>query len=634
MAGARELKKSKKTKKNGKKNSALFVAAGLAAVALAGYLGLCVWAGGGKILPNVSVGGVDVSGMDQAAAQEKVLSALEEQSAQLSVKLEYGAWSGVMDCSGCWPASEESVQQAMAVGRGSFLTRGGAYLSHLLGKGTDIKLTAQMSQEAEGQLEQLLDEADRAVGGDVTGASYRAEDDKLVITKGVTGVAIDREQTRELVAQALGRALEEGLDSGARQETITLSAQEEAPRDPDFDQIWEEVHVEAQDACLDPETYEIKAHVVGVDFDRQAAKSSYDQAGEGETITIALTITQPKVTQQSLKANLFTDLLGEGTSKVGGSSNRKFNVKLSAEACNGVILLPGEEFSYNNTTGSRSASKGYLPAPVYSGGLSVDEVGGGICQTSSTIYLAVLHTTLEVVERHDHQFAPGYVQDGMDATVYYGSLDFRFKNNTDYPIKIVTSSYDKNGGRYLNVKIYGTNVDGRYGVPERIQYDFVEPTTKYVADETVPQGTTREDTKQNPYQGRSAHTYRYIYEKDGTLVEKQDMGVSKYDMRPRTVYYNPLDGDPSTWENGAPPKAETQPDPGTATDPGSTADPGSTGDPGTADPGTADPGTAADPGSTTDPAAETQPDPSTQTEPPQYAGVPLDPVESEAAEQA
>ena len=82
---------------------------------------------------------------------------------------------------------------------------------------------------------------------------------------------------------------------------------------------------------------------------------------------------------------------------------------LSAKACNGVILLPGEVFSYNNTTGSRSASKGYQAAPVYVGGASTDEVGGGICQTSSTIYYAVLHTTLEVVERRSHMYNTGYV---------------------------------------------------------------------------------------------------------------------------------------------------------------------------------------------------------------------------------
>ena len=285
-------------------------------------------------------------------------------------------------------------------------------------------------------------------------------------------------------------------------------------------------------------------------------------------LEVPLTVTQPDITQEILADRLFADLLGQGTSQVSGSSNRKFNVKLSAEACNGVILMPGEEFSYNNTTGSRSADKGYLPAPVYSGGASVDETGGGICQTSSTIYYAVLHTTLEIVERHAHMYSVGYVPDGMDATVYFGLSDFRFKNNTDYPVKIVTESYDKNGLRYLTVKLYGTNVDGRYAVPERTQFDFVSPTTQYRADESIPQGTTKVDAKQNAYTGRSARAWRVIYEKDGTLVEKQDLGVSTYKMRPTTILYNPADGDPSTWVDGVPPKPGTQPGTETGTESG------------------------------------------------------------------
>ena len=207
--------------------------------------------------------------------------------------------------------------------------------------------------------------------------------------------------------------------------------------------------------------------------------------------------------------------------------------------------MPGEVFSYNNTTGSRTADKGYLGAPVYSGGASVEGIGGGICQTSSTIYYAVLHTPLEIVERHAHMYAVGYVPDGMDATVWYGSSDFRFKNNTNYPVKVVTESYDKNGSRYLTVKIYGTNEDGRYAVPERVQYDYIQPTTQYKADSSVPRGTTRVDSVQNAYVGLKAQTYRYIYAADGTLLEKQDMGVSSYKMRPTTILYNPADGDPS-----------------------------------------------------------------------------------------
>ena len=94
---------------------------------------------------------------------------------------------------------------------------------------------------------------------------------------------------------------------------------------------------------------------------------------------------------------------------MGGSAARKNNVALSAKACNGVILLPGEVFSYNNTTGSRSADKGYQAAPVYVGGASTDEVGGGICQTSSTLYLACLLSNMEITERYAHRYVPAYI---------------------------------------------------------------------------------------------------------------------------------------------------------------------------------------------------------------------------------
>ena len=376
----------------------------------------------------------------------------------------------------------------------------------------------------------------------------------LTLVKGHTHRSVDRQGAEEAVKSAYAQLLAQG-----QADTVQLPILDSAPQEPDFQAIHGELYAEVANAVIDPDTCEVLPHTVGVDFDTAQAQRLFQQAQEGETVEVPLTVTQPDITQEILADRLFADLLGQGTSQVSGSSNRKFNVKLSAEACNGVILMPGEEFSYNNTTGSRSADKGYLPAPVYSGGASVDETGGGICQTSSTIYYAVLHTTLEIVERHAHMYSVGYVPDGMDATVYFGLSDFRFKNNTDYPVKIVTESYDKNGLRYLTVKLYGTNVDGRYAVPERTQFDFVSPTTQYRADESIPQGTTKVDAKQNAYTGRSARAWRVIYEKDGTLVEKQDLGVSTYKMRPTTILYNPADGDPSTWVDGVPPSPAPSP---------------------------------------------------------------------------
>ena len=563
--GKRELSKEPAGEQGRAKNKKIWMISGAAAaVLLGGYLGLCAWVSGSdRILPNVSVAGLDVSGMTAAEAETALSGAMAEHGSQIigAVSYEDQLWSITAEEMGYgWRFAAES---AGAVGRENFLTGGAVYLGQLLGR--DHQISAPRWDCT--VLDDLVDLVEAETGGSVTEAAYQLDGEALVMTKGKTGQAIDRSQVQDSLWSAVEGAMEQKFSGmeGVVEVKNPLIPQETPPQEPDFQAIHGAVAVEPQSAQYDRETGAVTDHVVGVDFDVEALKAAYEQAGEGETFSIPVTLTQPEETKQSLEAKLFRDLLGEGTTNVSGSSARKHNVKLSAQACNGVILMPGEVFSYNNTTGSRSASKGYLAAPVYSGDASVDEVGGGICQTSSTIYYAVLHTNLKIVERRAHRFNTGYVPEGMDATVYYGQTDFRFENSTDYPIKIVTSSYDQGGKRKLNVKIYGTNVDGIRAEPKSTVYETVSPTTQYKADESITQGTTKVDSKQNPYTGKSAQTYRYIYDRDGNLLEKQDMGKSVYKMRPKTILYNPADGDPATWPNGvppvqAPPPAETVPE--------------------------------------------------------------------------
>ena len=563
--GKRELSKEPAGEQGRAKNKKIWMISGAAAaVLLGGYLGLCAWVSGSdRILPNVSVAGLDVSGMTAAEAETALSGAMAEHGSQIigAVSYEDQLWSITAEEMGYgWRFAAES---AGAVGRENFLTGGAVYLGQLLGR--DHQISAPRWDCT--VLDDLVDLVEAETGGSVTEAAYQLDGEALVMTKGKTGQAIDRSQVQDSLWSAVEGAMEQKFSGmeGVVEVKNPLIPQETPPQEPDFQAIHDAVAVEPQNAQYTRETGAVADHVVGVDFDVAALKAAYEKAGEGETFSIPVTLTQPEETKQSLEAKLFRDLLGEGTTNVSGSSARKHNVKLSAQACNGVILMPGEVFSYNNTTGSRSASKGYLAAPVYSGDASVDEVGGGICQTSSTIYYAVLHTNLKIVERRAHRFNTGYVPEGMDATVYYGQTDFRFENSTDYPIKIVTSSYDQGGKRKLNVKIYGTNVDGVRAEPKSTVYETVSPTTQYKADESITQGTTKVDSKQNPYTGKSAQTYRYIYDRDGNLLEKQDMGKSVYKMRPKTILYNPADGDPATWPNGvppvqAPPPAETVPE--------------------------------------------------------------------------
>ena len=563
--GKRELSKEPAGEQGRAKNKKIWMISGAAAaVLLGGYLGLCAWVSGSdRILPNVSVAGLDVSGMTAAEAETALSGAMAEHGSQIigAVSYEDQLWSITAEEMGYgWRFAAES---AGAVGRENFLTGGAVYLGQLLGR--DHQISAPRWDCT--VLDDLVDLVEAETGGSVTEAAYQLDGEALVMTKGKTGQAIDRSQVQDSLWSAVEGAMEQKFSGmeGVVEVKNPLIPQETPPQEPDFQAIHDAVAVEPQNAQYTRETGAVADHVVGVDFDVEALKAAYEKAGEGETFSIPVTLTQPEETKQSLEAKLFRDLLGEGTTNVSGSSARKHNVKLSAQACNGVILMPGEVFSYNNTTGSRSASKGYLAAPVYSGDASVDEVGGGICQTSSTIYYAVLHTNLKIVERRAHRFNTGYVPEGMDATVYYGQTDFRFENSTDYPIKIVTSSYDQGGKRKLNVKIYGTNVDGIRAEPKSTVYETVSPTTQYKADESITQWTTKVDSKQNPYTGKSAQTYRYIYDRDGNLLEKQDMGKSVYKMRPKTILYNPADGDPATWPNGvppvqAPPPAETVPE--------------------------------------------------------------------------
>lgn len=559
------------------------IAGAAVGILAAAYLGTCAWAAGRQtILPNMSVAGVDVSNMTMEQAKSAIEDTVKQKGENISFTLSYEDIRESLTADQLAIDAGQSAQDAWSIGHGNFFAGGPRLVGHMLGMSGEVPLALPEDDPA---LTDLMDRMEQAVNAAAGDHGYQVEGDKLVMTKGAPVVTVDWETAKAQARENLQSTLKNGLGSsgdGPTGSNLILFASRGEVEEPDFEAIRRAVYTEPRDASLDVNTMEVSDHSVGVDFDVEELKTAYRNAKSGERFSVPLTVTQPKVTKDDLEGRLFRDLLGQATTRVNGSSARKTNVKLAAAACNEKILLPGEEFSYNNTTGSRSPEKGYLPAPIYAGGRSEDGVGGGICQVSSTIYYAVLHTTLEIVERHDHQFAVSYLDPGMDATVYYGSLDFRFKNNTNYPIKVVTRSYDNSKGvRYLEVQLYGTNEDGRYGKPTSAVFDKVAPSTAYKPDPNVARGTLVLDKEQYAYTGMKARTYRTIYEADGTVAEKQDLGVSTYKMRPNTYFYNPEDGDPSTWPNGKPPAPPS-------TDPGTTipADPGAdqSGDQGTEPP--------------------------------------------------
>lgn len=161
---------------------------------------------------------------------------------------------------------------------------------------------------------------------------------------------------------------------------------------------------------------------------------------------------EPELTAAQLEEKYTT--IGTYTTTATNNKNRNQNLKLCTEAINGTIVNPGQEFSFNETTGPRSTEKGYQPATAYLNGEVIQEPGGGVCQVSSTLYNAVIFAGLKSTERHAHSYEPSYVTPGEDAAVSYGGPDFRFVNNSDYPVAIRASFSDQK----VTCSIYGIPV--------------------------------------------------------------------------------------------------------------------------------------------------------------------------------
>ena len=523
-------KRLAKSDGGGRKSRRGLIAAGvLVAVVAAGYLGLCTWVGAsGTTLPGTTAGGVDLGGLTRDQVERRLDEDLKVRYTGKEITLQADGVDQSYTVSGSVLNVDTGAvtDAAWGLSQGNFLSRGWRFLQAMLG-GNDIEVPLSYTQEGEAQVDSLLTQIESELGGGVQETTWEVQGEELIFHMGTPGRAFDLSNTKADILAAF---------AGESQEPLVLSTVTTDPADVDVEAVHQQVYAEVRDAALDKETMEITPSVTGLDFQVSDAQAALKDAAWGSDVTVALTVTEPTVSTESLKALLFRDVLGEASSSVSGSSNRKTNVKLSASVCDGVILLPGEVFSYNNTTGSRTADKGYLPAPSYVGGKSTDEVGGGICQTSSTIYYAALNSNLKIVERHNHMFAVGYVPDGMDATVWYGASDFRFENDTDYPIKIVTEYKNSR----LTVQIYGTKTDDLYVKMTNKELSSTAWSTEYKVDPSLPAGSTK--TEQTPYRGRVVEAYRNVYDGNGNLVSSTLETKSTYKMRNQIILVSPYDG--------------------------------------------------------------------------------------------
>lgn len=406
-----------------------------------------------NIVSGVSIKGVDVSNMSKSDAKYKLDNYLSEVLPQ-EIKVKHGDFEATLSTSQIAVEfdTKSATNQAFSIGRQGNIFENDFYvLSSMLGK-TDINLNLKLDTD---QLSKNLDEMSAQLPDKVTDSSYYIDENNLIVTPGKTGNVVDVETSIQNIKDAI-------LSLSDLDQPIELAVKTQEPEKIDIEKVHTEIYKEPKDAYYTQDPFTVYPSENGLDF-----KVSIEEANNilgdqtADEYTIPLKVLYPNVTTNMIGSEAFPDLLSSFSTKYSvRATARTTNLKLAASKINGTVLMPGETFSYNKVVGARTIAAGYKEAPIYVSGEVVDGLGGGICQITSTLYNAVVYANLDIVERTNHQFVPSYVTASRDATVVYGSLDFKFKNNRNYPIKINCSV----SGGIANFQIFGLKQDDDYDV--------------------------------------------------------------------------------------------------------------------------------------------------------------------------
>ena len=238
-------------------------------------------------------------------------------------------------------------------------------------------------------------------------------------------------------------------------------------------------------------------------------------------ITAPVKELKPKITAIVLKT-INTKISSYTTSFGSSKEGRATNINLSTKSINGTLIMPGDVFSFNGVVGQRTVARGYQTAGIIVGEKFEQGLGGGICQVSSTLYNAMLSTSIVSLERIHHTISSGYIPKGQDATVDYGNLDYKFKNTFKYPIYIEGTILNKN--IYFNIYSNSTLTKRTYEIVNEI-LEVTEPKTEIVQDPTKYEGET-EITKTG-HAGFKVKVSRKTYE-NGKLVNTEIINKDTY----------------------------------------------------------------------------------------------------------
>lgn len=476
------------------------------------------------IFNNIYINNIDVSGLTKDQAITKLSEIINNKNTQnITIKnynfdesiVEYSNFNINYDINKC-------VDEAYNITRTNNIFYNNYVILNLFFNKKNINIEYTYNNN---YLENWINSLNENLENKLIQSSYYLENNNLIITQGISGYLIDKNNFINDFEKLITNF--SNLDL-----TINLNLFYNEPNKININKIYDEIHKEVKNAYYEKNPLKIYSETIGISFDKSYAQNLINSNNQTEYI-VPLEITYPNITTKNLDIDIFQDKLSSyKTSYNINDIDRSTNLEIASNKINETILSPGDTFSYNTVVGARSIEAGYKEAKIYSNGKVIDGIGGGICQISSTLYNAVVLANLEVLERYNHQFLTSYVPAGRDATVVYGSKDFKFKNSRSYPIKIKTKV--TNG--IVTCDIYGLKEETEYNIDFDVQIiSTTLPKTLYENDSSLKKGT--ELIKQNGSNGEIVDVYK-LKKSNGTIVSKELLYHDSYKALEKIILKN------------------------------------------------------------------------------------------------
>lgn len=487
----------------------------IVAALLAGYVYFSNADLDGIILENITVAGVDVGGMSQRDAIEAVSAATADTYGSKAMTVT------VLDSQVQLPASccrslnvRSAVRAAYKFGHSGTESKRQEQQQIAMTSGYVVDITPYLDLD-EKAIKDALKELGSKYSTTLTQSTYKvtgeAPNQTLVITLGVPEYGLNFD---ELYQQVLDAYSQNKFSVEGKCGMIE-------PSPVDLQGILDQYYIAPIETSFDKKTNKVVAGKDGYGFDLKAAQEKLKKAAYGSTVEIPFVALPPELTAKELEAMLYRDKLATYTAAFDSDPNRNTNLALACKAINGLILYPGDVFSFNEKIGQCTTARGYKSSVAFEG---TDKVtGGGISQVSSSLYYCAMVADLEILMRTNHTYAPSFMPLGMDATVKWGSVDFRFKNNSDYPIRIEAAASEGS----TSITILGTDTKD-YSVKmeyEKLKtYDYDVTYQNKTAGNA--EGYKNGDYIVEPFTGYDIKTYRCKYNKDTDELISKDLEAS------------------------------------------------------------------------------------------------------------